>query len=355
MASKIVPIQSMKDFIKSIFIKLNVQIDHAESIADLLVTGDYRGHFSHGLNRIELYIKDLQSGTCKGQGEPIVLKESPATALVDGQNLLGAVVGKFCMEKAIEKAKACGIGWVVCRGSNHFGIAGYYSLMALKQRMMGMSFTNASPLLAPTRSKEPFFGTNPISVTAPSKNPEDDFVLDMATSVVALGKIEIASRREEKIPHGWAIDKDGKSVDDPNSFTALLPLGGLEESSGYKGYGLATMIEIFTSVLSGATVAPHVRKWTHNHVVADLGHCFVAINPEFFAPGFEDRMSRLTGDLRSQEPAEEGKSVLIHGDPERKHMKKCDEQGGIEYHINQIKMANRLAEEFGVDPPQTIN
>lgn len=182
---------------------------------------------------------------------PTILKETVATAWIDGNALLGPVVGKFCMELAIKKAKECGIGWVVAKGSNHFGIAGYYSMMALPHKLLvtyfqkiiflmklfsqkkGMSFTNASPLLAPTRSKEPFFGTNPISVSAPSSSKNDDFVLDMATSVVALGKVEIAHRKEEKIPYGWAIDKDGKTIDDPANYHALLPLGGPENSSLY--------------------------------------------------------------------------------------------------------------------------
>ena len=206
-----------------------------------------------------MYIKDIQQGTCKKDGIPKILKETSATAWVDGNALLGPVVGKFCMELAIKKAKESGVGWVVAKGSNHFGIAGYYSMMALSHKLLvnyrifilfnhfnqfyfinqtiifkkGMSFTNASPLLAPTRSTEAFFGTNPLSLSAPSSSKNDDFVLDMATSVVALGKVEIANRKEEKIPHGWVIDKNGKTSDDPANFHALLPLGGPEHSSLY--------------------------------------------------------------------------------------------------------------------------
>ena len=201
-----------------------------------------------------------------------------------------------------------------------------------------MAFTNASPLVTPTRGKEKFFGTNPISLAAPGQGG-DNFVLDMATSVVALGKVEIASRKEQPIPQGWAIDKDGNNITDPNQYNALLPLGGEESSSGYKGYGLAAMVEIFTAVLSGATIAPNVRHWSSNSAIANLGHCFVAINPDVFAPNFSGRMQGLMDDLRSQEPAEQGQNVLVAGDPEAAHMKKCDQQGGIEYHANQIKMA----------------
>lgn len=132
-----------------------------------------------------------------------------------------------------------------------------------------MSFTNASPLVATTRGKQPFFGTNPLSLSAPANNG-DSFVLDMATSVVALGKVEIADRKGEDIPNNWAIDKEGKQITKPKDLGALLPLGGPESSSGYKGYGLAMMVEVFTAILSGSAVAPNVRKWTDNHTIANL-------------------------------------------------------------------------------------
>ena len=132
-----------------------------------------------------------------------------------------------------------------------------------------MSFTNASPLVATTRGKQPFFGTNPLSLAAPA-NGGDGFVLDMATSVVALGKVEIADRKGEDIPNNWAIDKNGKQITKPKELGALLPLGGPETSSGYKGYGLAAMVEIFTGALSGSAVAPNVRKWSDNHTIANL-------------------------------------------------------------------------------------
>ncbi|KAI7685460.1 hypothetical protein SSS_10571 [Sarcoptes scabiei] len=217
-----------------------------------------------------------------------------------------------------------------------------------------MSFTNASPLMSVTRSKEPFFGTNPISLSAPSSAQNDDFVLDMATSVVALGKIEFASRKNESIPSDWVIDKNGHSTTDPNQFHALLPLGGPESSSGYKGYGLATLVEILTSILAGATSAPNVRKWTANSDEANLGQCFVAIDPNCFAPGFEDRMQTLNKNLRSQDPVVPSQPILVHGDPERSHMEKCQQLGGIEYHNNIIQMTERLAKKFQINPMESI-
>ncbi|RWS21119.1 malate dehydrogenase-like protein [Leptotrombidium deliense] len=160
---------------------------HSKSLADCLVLADYRGHFSHGLNRLSIYVNDIQAGVCEKDGRPSILKESPATALIDGNNLLGPVVGTFAMELAIKKAKEVGIALVSVKGSNHFGIAGFYSLMATAQQLIGMSFTNGSPILATSNGKRPFFASNPLCVAAPGK--EEDFVLDMATSVVAYGKV----------------------------------------------------------------------------------------------------------------------------------------------------------------------
>ncbi|XP_038137893.1 (2R)-3-sulfolactate dehydrogenase (NADP(+))-like [Cyprinodon tularosa] len=146
--------QEVQSFIERCLTAVGAKPHHARSLAEVLVTADCRGHYSHGLNRMDMYLKDIQTGICAVEGEPLVEKESAATALVDGNNLLGPVVGNFCMKLAIKKAKEVGIGWVVAHGSNHFGIAGYYSMQALKENMIGMSFTNTSPLVVPTRGKE---------------------------------------------------------------------------------------------------------------------------------------------------------------------------------------------------------
>merc|ERR1711962_304046 len=161
-----------------------------------------------------MYVKDIKSGICAKDGEPEVERESAATALVDGKNLLGPVVGNFCMNLAIKKAKETGIGWVCARGSNHYGIAGWYALRASDKGLIGISFTNTSPLVAPTRAKTAALGTNPIAVSAPSSDPQDPFVLDMATCTVAVGKIELQKRKQEPMPEGWAINKEGRVTQD---------------------------------------------------------------------------------------------------------------------------------------------
>ncbi|XP_064090531.1 uncharacterized oxidoreductase YjmC-like isoform X1 [Macrobrachium nipponense] len=326
---------------------------HATALADVLIAADKRGHFSHGLNRLEMYVNDVRQKICEGGADPTIEKESVSTALVNGNNGLGPVVGNFCIDLAVKKAKETGIGWVCARGSNHYGIAGWYAMRATEQGLLGMSFTNTSPLVAPTRAKKGALGTNPIALSAPAKG-DDSFVLDMATCVVAVGKIEVERRKEKPIPEGWALDKDGKSTTNAADAMAgaLMPLGGPETHSGYKGYGLGMLVEIFCGIMAGAHYGPNVRRWMQTDRPADLGQCFVAIDPSFFAPGFEGRMSDLMDHCRNMEPAEQGKPVLAAGDPERAHIEKIKKEGGITYHINQITDSWKLAKVLNVKPMQ---
>lgn len=279
-----------------------------------------------------------------------------AIALVDGQNGLGQVIGKYCMEMAIEKAKRFGIGMVVARGSNHYGICGYYTMMAMEQCLIGFSCTNTSPLMAPTRSMKAGLGTNPLSLGMAACEG-DEFVLDMATTAVALGKIELAIRKNEDIPEGWALDSQGKMTQNAQAAydTALMmPVGGAERTSGYKGYGLALMVEILCGVLSGSQFGPNIRSWKTGDRVADLGQCFMAINPEAFGQGSKERLSALLGQLRSLPTAGE-EPVLVAGDPERRHMEKVDKEGGIAYHPNQLKVSEEFAKHMDVRPMKLVS
>ncbi|XP_067649113.1 uncharacterized oxidoreductase YjmC-like [Haliotis asinina] len=326
--------------------------EHAKCLTEVLVMADYRGHYSHGLNRIEMYLGDLVSGMTSTLDEPEVVRETVATALVDGKNVLGPVVGRFCMDLAIQKAKESGIGWVTARASNHFGIAGWYELRAVEQGLIGMAFCNTSPNMVPTRAREKTLGTNAMCVAAPG-NHGDSFVLDMATTDVAQGKVEMKHRLGQDLPHGWGVDETGKASTDTHRVLhqgGLLPLGGTEDTSGYKGFGLAMMVEIFCGILSGSDFGPFIRHWSSHSKQANLGQCFVAIDPGSFAPGCEDRLSQLMDHCRGLQPAEGETEVLVAGDPERKHMSLCDSLGGIPYHRNQMKFADDVAAKYNVEP-----
>ncbi|KRG06078.1 uncharacterized oxidoreductase YjmC isoform X2 [Drosophila mojavensis] len=355
---KLVKVEESRRFMIDCFKAVNVPEEHAKAQADLLVAADHRGHFSHGMNRLEMYINDLAINSTDGAAVPVVLKETPATAWVDGCNGLGAVVGNFCMDLAIKKAKNVGVGWVCAKGSNHYGMAGWYALRAMESGLVGMSMTNTSPLMAPTNAKEAALGTNPLSLGANGCG-QDHFLLDMATTAVAVGKIEIQMRKDAALPDGWAQDPEGKVTNDAKlafETGCLCPLGGTELTSGYKGYGLGAMVDILTGVMSGARYATHVRKWTHTgaNSAADLGQVFIAVDPNSFAPQFEERMSDFNSILRSTKPTNPEKPVLLAGDKEQNNIKAVDQAGGIQYLENQLKTCAALAERLKVQPLRFI-
>lgn len=352
---KVVPKDEVIRFIQDCMCKAGTTAEDAYAVGHHLMTADYRGHFSHGMNRMQMYVKDIENRITDPTARPQIVTDFQAIALVDGKNALGQVVGKYCMELAVEKAKKFGIGMVAARGSNHFGICGYYTMMAMKQGLIGFNCTNTSPLMTPTRSIKAGLGTNPLSLGM-STGDGDEFLLDMATTAVALGKIELAIRKGEDIPDGWALRSDGQVTRDAEEAckaSLLMPLGGSECNSGYKGYGLALMIEILTGILTGSQFGPNIRSWKTNDRVADLGQCFMAINPEAFASGSEKRLSTLLKQLRDFPVAGED-PVLIAGDPERCHMKKVDTEGGITYHPNQLKDSEEFAEHMGVQPMKLV-
>ncbi|VDL77359.1 unnamed protein product [Nippostrongylus brasiliensis] len=260
--------------------------------------GTCRGNYGEG-KLSEMYANDINKKVCQPDGTPKIEKEKPGSALVDGQNLLGPVVGNFCMNLAVKKAKEAGVGWVTARASNHFGICGWYISRALEHGVMAMAFTSTSPLMFPTRAA--------------------------------------------KAALGWGVGGDGKPSTDCDEILAkggLFPLGGPELNSGYKGYGLGALVEIFCGVLGGAHWGPHIRKWKSGTTPADLGQCFICIDTEAFAPGFNKRMQEFIDTMRNLPPAD-GEKVLVPGDQERMHAESVEKYGGIPYHPNQIKNAVR--------------
>ncbi|XP_034102285.1 uncharacterized oxidoreductase YjmC isoform X1 [Drosophila albomicans] len=351
---KLVSIKESRRFMIDCFKAVCVPEDHAVAQAELLVGADIRGHFSHGMNRLEMYVNDLATNATDGKAEPEILSETKATAWVEGHNGLGAVVGNFCMDLAIDKAFDVGVGWVCAKGSNHYGMAGWYVLRAMEMGLVGMSMTNTSPLMAPTGAKKAALGTNPLSMGASADNC-DGFLLDMATTAVAVGKIEMQRRKAAPIPAGWALDPNGKVTTDAElafKTGCLMPLGGAEDTSGYKGFGLGAMVDILSGVMAGAKYSTQVRSWTHHgaDIEADLGHVFIAVDPSCFAPDFGKRLSDFNSRLRGIEKADPCKPVLIAGDKEKKNLETIEEAGGIEYLENQLKTCEALAKKLKIKP-----
>ncbi|CAH3115821.1 unnamed protein product [Pocillopora meandrina] len=350
-------VAEVRSFVERCMVSVGTDPKHGAALSQVLTEADVRGHFTHGLNRLEIYIRDIKNGITQPKGEPSIEKDFAASALVDGNNLLGPVVGNFCMDLAIKKAKEYGIGWIACKGSTHFGIAAWYSGQALQHGMIGMSMTNTSPVVVPTKAAKPSIGTNPLSVAAPGKDG-DSFLLDMAVSAVAYGKLELCRLKGTEMPQGWGVDSKGSETVDPEKALkegGLLPLGGKEITGGYKGFGLAMMVDVFCGILSGSEFGTNIKRWQgEEERVQNLGQCFVAINPKVYADGFEDRMQALMDQYRNLEPAEGETAVLVAGDPEREHMRKVRQDGAIHYHVNLLQNMDQIADRLGVEHLPTL-
>lgn len=295
----------LERFMKDVFVGAGIPPDEAAVCADVLITADKRGIDSHGINRCKpIYYDRIKAGVLNPVTEFEVVRETPTTAVIDGHNGMGHVIAKRCMKMAIEKAEACGLGMTVARNSTHYGIAGYYALMAVAEGMIGITGTNARPSIAPTFGVENMLGTNPITFGMPSDDPFP-FVLDCATSVSQRGKIEVYERKGENIPEGWVIGDDGRSRTDTTQVlkdlvtghAALVPLGGMTEDSGsHKGYGYATVVEILSSALqSGNFLKALLGVSNGKKAPIELGHFFMAIKIDCFLP--VEQFKKNTGDL----------------------------------------------------------
>lgn len=311
--------EKLLSFVKQVFIRLGVPEDDAGVTADVLVQADLRGIESHGVARISRYVNRIRRNQTEAKPKIRVLAETPSTLLIDGGNGLGQVVAVYAMRRCIEKAKTSGACFASVRNSNHFGIAGYYSMMALKSDMIGISMSNAWRLVTPTYGRKAMFGTNPISIAVPTKN-ELPFVLDMATSVVPIGKIEVCERRGEKVPLGWGANKEGMPTTNPSAIRKggfLMPLGGTAENRGYKGYGLAIMVDILSGVLSGAAYGPFVGA-PDSEKPCNIGHFFGAIRIDAFRPkeDFKSDLDDLMRVLKEAPKATGETRIYVAGEKE---------------------------------------
>jgi LDH2 family malate/lactate/ureidoglycolate dehydrogenase len=344
-------------FTLDMLIKIGCPEDQAKIGTEVLLSADLRGVDSHGVARLSGYMRLWEKGRINSTPNIRVVHETPSTAVVDGDGGLGLVVAPFAMKVAIEKAKIAGTGWVAVKNSNHYGIAGYHAMMALEHDMIGISLTNASPLVAPTFSKERLLGTNPIAVAIPAKD-QPPFVADMATTTAANGKLEILQRKGQDTPTGWVQDKDGQETTSANGVKdggALLPLGGDREHGSHKGYALGAIVDIFSAVLSGANYGPWVPPFVAflepdpNPVGAGIGHFFGAMRVDAFRPAdeFKAHMDNWITRFRAAKPTLGNEKVLIPGDPERE-LEAIRRVEGIPLLEPVVKDLTALGEKFGV-------
>ncbi len=327
MHAKTYSINHLKHFCLKVFTHLGVPEEDAETASNVLAASDLHGIDSHGVARLHSYYDMLKLGRINPDPKIKIIRESATTAVVDGDNGLGLVVGPKANEISMNKADEFGSGWVSVSNTNHFGIAGFYVLEALKRDLIGWAMTNTTKLVAPLWGAERMLGTNPISIAFPGKE-EPPIVIDMATCTAAYGKIEMARRNSETIPHGWAIDKDGFDTNDPNDMVnngSLLPLGSERERGGHKGYCLAMMVDVLSSVLSGANWGPFAPPFAlrqhipERQVGKGIGHFFGALKIDAFidVEEFKAQIDDYIQTLRKTKPQQSTNGPIIPGDPER--------------------------------------
>jgi L-2-hydroxycarboxylate dehydrogenase (NAD+) len=330
------PSDYLKDFTAKVFEHFGVSAEDAAQASDVLAKADLRGIDSHGVARLRTYVDMFEIGRINPRPNIRIVRDKKSVATVDGDSGLGLVVGPRANEIAMEKASQFGSGWVSVCNTNHYGIASYYSLRALERDMIGWSMTNTSRIVVPVWGAERMLGTNPIAIAFPGyENPP--IVIDLATSVVAFGKIEMAGRAGKRLPEGWIIDGDGNPSTDPDDVYAggVLPLGSTREMGSHKGYCLSAMVDILSCVLSGANWGPYAPPFAlfeetpKESVGKGIGHFFGAMEIDGFedVDVFKKRIDEWIRIFRKTKPAPGHQAVLIPGDPEREAEKIRIEKG----------------------------
>lgn len=308
--------------------------EEGKQITEVLLAADLSGIESHGIQRLIRYHKEITGGLVKLDAKPEVVFETPLSAVIEGNDCMGQILGVKAMQMAIDKAKASGFGMVTVRNSNHYGIAGYYTRMAAAQGLIGMSMTNTEAIMVPTFGRQAMLGTNPIAFAMPADPVTYSF--DAATTVVPRGKLEVYVKRGNGLPLGWALDENGHDSSEPDRVLSniinktgggILPLGGSGElTSGYKGYGFAMLCEIATAILSGGTTSNYIYKTPGR---ANIAHCFIALDHGMFGDKkeIEAALSKYLQEIRDSAKAEGEERIYIHGEKEAESMERVLKEG----------------------------
>jgi L-2-hydroxycarboxylate dehydrogenase (NAD+) len=355
--TRVFPIERLSEFCARVFVHFGVSKTEAAQAAEVLAAADLRGIDSHGVARLHSYFDLLSEGLINPKPKIKVVRSTLSTATVDGDNGLGLVVGPQANQIAMDMAEKAGSGWVSIRNTNHYGIAGYYVLKALERDLIGWAMTNSTKMVAPLWGAERMLGTNPIAIAFPGKE-EPPIVLDMATCAAAYGKVEMARRRGEPIPEGWAIDNRGRVTKNPDDIIAggaLLPLGSDRERGGHKGYGLAIMVDVLSSVLSGANWGPFTPPFAlrqeipKRSVGKGIGHFFGAMRIDGFieADEFKRQVDDYIRTFRATKPAPGTKGPLIPGDPERE-AEKTRRKNGVPLILPVIEELQDISAKTGI-------
>lgn len=341
-------------FCMEAFQKFGFNKSESRIISDVLLMSDDFGIESHGMQRLVRYHKGIESGMIKVDAKPEVVFETPVSAVIDGHSGMGQLIGRFAMDKAIEKAKKSGVGIVSVRNSNHYGIAGYYSRLAMEQGLIGFSCTNSEAIMVPTFGKKAMLGSNPIACSAPAE--PYPFSFDASTTVVTRGKLEMYNKMGEPLPIGWAVNKEGNPSTDASEVLGnikahegggIVPLGGpTEQLGGHKGYGYGMLCELFSSILSQGVTSAH----TMQDGKSGICHGFVAINPQFFgdSEAIKKHFSEYLNELRESPKANGAEKIYTHGEKEMEALAVVNEKG-IPVNDKTVKEMIDMANYLGMD------
>lgn len=356
-ALKWIDFDTVEQFMIDVLVKVDVPLVDARMCAEVLIMADKLGIDSHGANRLKpIYYDRIKAGILEPMTTAEIVKETPTTAVIDGHNGMGHVIGKMAMRLAIDKASKFGMGMTAVRNSTHYGIAGYYALMAAGSDMIGITGTNARPSIAPTFGVENMLGTNPMTFAMPT-DEDFPFLLDCATSVTQRGKIELYAREGKPCGKGWVIDKNGNSKTDShqvlqdlvNGQAALTPLGGVgEDMGGYKGYGYATVVEILSAALQGGAFMKMLMGIENGKKVPyPLGHFFIAIDINAFTTpeAFKKTCGDILRQLRASEKMPGQERIYTAGEKEYMAMQFRKDKG-VPFNKELLDEFRSLAEEL---------
>jgi LDH2 family malate/lactate/ureidoglycolate dehydrogenase len=314
------PPEQLHRQIAIVFERFGLSAVDANQAAETLIAADWRGIESHGTANIPYYAGSFRAERIKPDSGLTVDRETPVSIAFDANHGSALANAPRAMRRCIEKARQTGICMATVRRSSHFGIAGYYALLAAEAGLIGMAMTNSGSLVAPTFGVDPLLGTNPIAVAVPTGDPDAPLYIDMSTSTVAYGKVAVAKRLGKPLPAGWALDRSGAVTTDPTQFHAILPLGGPRVTSGHKGYALGVLVEMLTGPLGAASFSWQIHDDKRAESASGTGHWFMAWQIDAFRDRdeFQADLRRMLADLRASRPDPTGPSdrVLVPGEPE---------------------------------------
>jgi LDH2 family malate/lactate/ureidoglycolate dehydrogenase len=340
--------KELEQFVIETLTKVGISETDARTTAEVLVTTDTWGTFTHGVKNLRGYVRRIKGGGIRTRAVPKVVAEGPAWALVDGDSALGMITSTLAMRTAMAKAKNSGIGYAGVRNSCHFGAAGYYAVMAVKEDMIGIAMCNDVPSVTAPGARGPVLGSNPFAFAVPA-GKEKPIILDMATSTVAGGKVFAAAALEKKIPDHWVVDADGLPTTDPTGYPHT---GALTPMAGHKGYGFALFIETLSGVLTGAAITQHVLSWSFDDPSLRTGHgaAFIAIDVKAMMSGdkFKQRVDQMIQELHELPKAKGSERIFLPGEMEWERREKAFVDG-IELPEDVIMSLRALGEEVGLD------